>query len=81
MMTTTHLGALYVGRLLIGVANGFLMTFSQLWLQECSPARYRGFVVGAFTTAISLVGRPVKFTLMPWQMLTRHRLPPWYNNR
>lgn len=54
MMTTTHLGALYVGRLLIGVANGFLMTFSQLWLQECSPARYRGFVVGAFTTAISI---------------------------
>ncbi|KAH8819242.1 MFS transporter [Xylogone sp. PMI_703] len=54
MMTSTQLGGLYVGRLLIGIANGFLMTFSQLWLQECAPARYRGFVVGAFTTAISI---------------------------
>lgn len=33
MMTTTSIGALYVGRLIIGIGNGFLMTFSQLYIQ------------------------------------------------
>lgn len=33
MMGTTHLAGLYVGRLFIGLANGFFMTFSQLYLQ------------------------------------------------
>uniref|UniRef100_A0A0D2Y0E5 Major facilitator superfamily (MFS) profile domain-containing protein n=1 Tax=Fusarium oxysporum (strain Fo5176) TaxID=660025 RepID=A0A0D2Y0E5_FUSOF len=41
MMTTTHIGPLYVGRLLIGLANGYFMTFSQLYIQESSPAKYR----------------------------------------
>lgn len=31
MMTTTDINALYVGRLLNGLANGYFMTFSQLW--------------------------------------------------
>ena len=33
MMTTTNLGGLYAGRLLIGIANGWYMTFSQLYIQ------------------------------------------------
>lgn len=33
MIGTTHLAGLYVGRLFIGLANGFFMTFSQLYLQ------------------------------------------------
>lgn len=33
MMTTTHIGALYAGRLIIGLANGMLMTFAQLYIQ------------------------------------------------
>ena len=33
MMGTTKLAGLYVGRLFIGLANGFFMTFSQLYLQ------------------------------------------------
>ena len=40
MMTTTSIGAIYFARFLIGIANGMLMTFSQLYLQECSPAKY-----------------------------------------
>lgn len=31
MMTTTDINALYIGRLLNGLANGYFMTFSQLW--------------------------------------------------
>lgn len=33
MMTTDTIGGLYAGRLIIGVGNGFLMTFSQLYIQ------------------------------------------------
>jgi SP family sugar:H+ symporter-like MFS transporter len=35
MMTTTSLAGLYAGRLLIGLANGWYMTFSQLYIQVC----------------------------------------------
>lgn len=37
MMTTDKIGGLYAGRLLIGIANGLLMTFSQLYIQVCHP--------------------------------------------
>ncbi|KAJ5386999.1 Maltose permease [Penicillium cosmopolitanum] len=50
---------LYAGRLVIGLGNGFLMTFSQLYIQECSPARYRGLMLGLFqfwTSFGSLLG-------------------------
>lgn len=33
MMCTTNLAGLYAGRLLIGIANGWYMTFSQLYIQ------------------------------------------------
>jgi predicted MFS family arabinose efflux permease len=36
MMTTTNIAALYVGRLMIGIANGMFMTFSQLYIQVIS---------------------------------------------
>ncbi|KAJ6014955.1 Maltose permease [Penicillium herquei] len=59
MMTTDTIGGLYAGRLVIGLGNGFLMTFSQLYIQECSPARYRGLMLGWFqfwTSFGSLIG-------------------------
>ncbi|KAH8805777.1 MFS transporter [Xylogone sp. PMI_703] len=59
MLGTTHIAALYVGRTLIGFANGFLMTFGQLYLQEVCPARYRGMSISFFTvwtTLGSLIG-------------------------
>ncbi|KAJ5888756.1 Maltose permease [Penicillium taxi] len=59
MMATDTIGGLYAGRLIIGLGNGFLMTFSQLYLQECSPARYRALVIGGFqfwTSFGSLLG-------------------------
>ncbi|EAQ85515.1 hypothetical protein CHGG_09529 [Chaetomium globosum CBS 148.51] len=63
MMTTTNIAALYVGRLLIGIANGMFMTFSQLYIQfqpttnrekECSPARYRGLMISSFQVWITI---------------------------
>lgn len=35
MMATTNIGGLYAGRLLIGLANGLLMTFAQLYIHVC----------------------------------------------
>lgn len=59
MMGTTSIGALYFGRLLLGIGNGYLMSYSQLWLQECTPARFRGLAISAFqfwTSLGSLIG-------------------------
>jgi predicted MFS family arabinose efflux permease len=33
MMATTTIGGLYAGRFLIGLANGWFMTFAQLYIQ------------------------------------------------
>ena len=59
MMGTSSVGALYFGRLLIGISNGLFMSFSQLYLQECTPAQFRGLALSAFqfwTSAGALVG-------------------------
>lgn len=57
MMTTTDINALYVGRLLNGLANGYFMTFSQLFIQESSPAKYRGLFLTAFQFCTSFVSQ------------------------
>ncbi|KAI8626599.1 MFS monosaccharide transporter-like protein [Xylariaceae sp. FL1651] len=62
MQATNQIGGLYAGRLIIGLANGLLMTHAQLYIQECSPGRYRGFGISIFTYWVavgSLVGTVV----------------------
>ncbi|EXJ58739.1 hypothetical protein A1O7_06169 [Cladophialophora yegresii CBS 114405] len=54
MMGTTHVAALYVGRIMIGIANGWFMTFPQLYLQEVAPAHLRGFVYVFFQFWVAL---------------------------
>ncbi|KAI1878492.1 hypothetical protein JX265_000424 [Neoarthrinium moseri] len=54
MMTTDTIEPLYVGRFLIGLANGYFMTFSQLYIQECSPAKYRGLFLTVFQFCTSI---------------------------
>lgn len=59
MMATTNLAGLYAGRFLIGIANGWYMTFSQLYIQESTPARYRGMMIAVFqfwTSIGTLIG-------------------------
>ncbi|KAI9663772.1 MAG: hypothetical protein M1821_007262 [Bathelium mastoideum] len=59
MMVTPNIGVLYAGRLILGLGNGCFMTFSQLYLQECSPAKYRGLVLSCFmfwTSIGTLIG-------------------------
>ncbi|KAG6354142.1 hypothetical protein INS49_004746 [Diaporthe citri] len=38
MMVTTNINAIYIGRLLLGLANGLFMTFSQLYIQASLAA-------------------------------------------
>ncbi|KIX07384.1 uncharacterized protein Z518_02037 [Rhinocladiella mackenziei CBS 650.93] len=69
MMATTDVAALYAGRLIIGLANGYFMTFSQLYIQECSPAKYRGLFLSAFqffTSFGTLIG-----TIIDWATAKR----------
>lgn len=59
MMVDTSIGGLYAGRFMIGHANGLFMSFSQLYLQEVTPAKFRGMALAAFslwTAAGQLVG-------------------------
>ncbi|KZO93821.1 putative maltose permease [Calocera viscosa TUFC12733] len=48
MLGTTNIGGLYAGRFLIGIANGWFMTFSQLYINECAPPHFRGLAMGFF---------------------------------
>ncbi|KAH8890283.1 MFS general substrate transporter [Thozetella sp. PMI_491] len=59
MQTTTSIGVLYAARLIIGFANGLFMTYSQLYILETSPARFRGLGISTWsiwTTVGNLVG-------------------------
>lgn len=46
MSETTSFGALYFARLLCGLANGVLMNFAFVYLQECTPPYLRGLCFG-----------------------------------
>jgi len=63
---TTSKGAIYFGRLLLGLANGFLVTFSNVYTSEASPAHLRGVMVALFAWWVnigSILGGTVdKFT-------------------
>lgn len=55
MMTVDKIFPLYIGRLINGLANGCFMTFSQLYIQESSPAKYRGLFLTVFSIGTSIV--------------------------
>ncbi|KAH7121082.1 general substrate transporter [Dendryphion nanum] len=48
LLATTSKAGLYVGRLLLGFANGFLVTFSNVYTAEAAPAHLRGVMVALF---------------------------------
>lgn len=62
MQATSSVAGLYAGRLIIGFGNGLLMTHSQLYIHEVSPAKFRGLAIAAFlywTSVGTLVGTVV----------------------
>lgn len=51
---TTDKGVLYFGRLLLGFANGFFVTFSNVWTSEVAPAHLRGVMVALFAYWVNI---------------------------
>ncbi|KAL1622051.1 hypothetical protein SLS54_005116 [Diplodia seriata] len=47
-IATENKEAVYVGRLILGFANGFLVTFSNIYTSEASPAHLRAVMVALF---------------------------------
>ncbi|KAJ5885059.1 hypothetical protein N7495_009569 [Penicillium taxi] len=48
-ISSIHIGALYAGRLLLGLSNGFYLTYSATYLGEIAPTHLRGSAVGLVT--------------------------------
>ncbi|XTI89786.1 general substrate transporter [Cenococcum geophilum] len=55
-IATTNAAVLYVGRLILGFANGFFVTFSNVYNAEASPAHLRGVMVPLFAYWVSIGG-------------------------
>ncbi|KAJ4288604.1 hypothetical protein N0V90_011841 [Kalmusia sp. IMI 367209] len=53
-MTSTSQVAIYMGRLILGFANGFLVTFSNIYTSEASPAHLRGVIVALFAYWVNI---------------------------
>ena len=45
---STQLGGLYAGRILMGLSNGFFITFSNIYTVEAAPPHLRGMTVSFF---------------------------------
>jgi MFS family permease len=59
---TTSWGVVYLGRLVLGVGNGFLVTFSNIYCAEAAPAHLRAVLVALFSEWVnigSIVGAAV----------------------
>ncbi|KAJ2991502.1 hypothetical protein NUW58_g2491 [Xylaria curta] len=61
-ISTESKAAVYVGRLVLGLSNGFLVTFSNIYTAEASPAHLRAVMVALFSEWVnigSIVGTAV----------------------
>ncbi|KAK3323142.1 general substrate transporter [Cercophora scortea] len=62
MTVTTSFGALYFSRFLCGVANGMLLNFSMVYLQESAPPHMRGLCFAMVTSWIT-IGTTIGFII------------------
>ncbi|KAI1335976.1 general substrate transporter [Xylariaceae sp. FL0016] len=53
-ISTTDEAAVYVGRLVLGLANGFLVTFSNIYTAEAAPAHLRAVMVALFSEWVNI---------------------------
>ena len=59
---TENKGVVYFGRLVLGIGNGFLVTFSNIYTAEAAPAHLRAVMVAMFSEWVnvgSIVGAAV----------------------
>jgi len=53
-IATTNKGVVYLGRLVLGFSNGFLVTFSNIYTSEIAPAHLRGVMVALFAYWVNI---------------------------
>lgn len=53
-VNTTDKAVVYVGRLILGIGNGFLVTFSNIYTAEASPAHLRAVMVALFSEWVNI---------------------------
>ncbi|EXJ67402.1 uncharacterized protein A1O5_09415 [Cladophialophora psammophila CBS 110553] len=51
---TTNKGVIYLGRIVLGFSNGFLVTFSNIYTAEIAPAHLRGVMVALFAYWVNI---------------------------
>jgi MFS family permease len=51
---TTDWGVVYLGRLVLGIGNGFLVTFSNIYCAEAAPAHLRAVMVALFSEWVNI---------------------------
>ncbi|KAK4141463.1 general substrate transporter [Dichotomopilus funicola] len=51
---TSQWGVVYLGRLILGIGNGFLVTFSNIYCAEAAPAHLRAVLVALFSEWVNI---------------------------
>ncbi|KAL2023354.1 hypothetical protein VTK56DRAFT_3092 [Thermocarpiscus australiensis] len=51
---TSDRGVVYLGRLVLGIGNGFLVTFSNIYCAEAAPAHLRAVLVALFSEWVNI---------------------------
>lgn len=65
-VVTTNMVALYFARLITGLANGFIMNFTFVYIAEMAPAHLRGVAYGLATGWVTL-GAAIGFVRKPFR--------------
>ncbi|KAJ5374861.1 hypothetical protein N7517_006867 [Penicillium concentricum] len=77
-ISNSHLPALYVGRVFLGISNGFFLTYSVTYLGEIAPTHLRGSTVGLVTFQTSfgaLIGIIVDKYTTEYHSRLSYRIP------
>lgn len=77
-INTTDKAVVYVGRLILGIGNGFLVTFSNIYTAEASPAHLRAVMVALFSEWVnigSIVGAVVTNATQPRLDKASYQIP------
>jgi MFS family permease len=75
---TDNLVGLYFGRILIGMSNGFFITFANVYTAEVSPAHLRGPIVsffGVWTSTGSILGATANDATKGFDSKLSYRIP------
>ena len=78
MITTTNTNVLYFGRLVLGISNGFLVTFSNIYTSEAAPAHLRGVIVALFAWWVnigSIIGAVIVNYTRVWLDKRSYQIP------